>query len=153
MLICFDLPWYCRFFAIAIADWLSSKMSVGCDCSFPRSEFSSLIQIASCEALESAMYSASAVDRATHVCSRKCLSPTIHPEHPMGHFCWAYSKSMLVQVSHHYEFPNALKMKALKCKTLGAIPRILCQCACVEISHGLRCSSMRGAVSSRSNMG
>ena len=43
-----------------LSDWLASKMSVGCDCWFPRSEFSSRMQIMSCLVPESAIYSASA---------------------------------------------------------------------------------------------
>ena len=74
--------------------------------------------------------------------------------------CYNMRKSMqqhrttefsLVIDTHYYVTPKI--MKALKCKTLGAILRILCQCACAEIGHALRCSSTRGAVSSRSNMG
>ena len=68
MVKCFVLPWNWGFLAIDIAHWLSSNIRVGWGCGFFRSALSSRIQTASWAALESAIYSASAVDRATHVC-------------------------------------------------------------------------------------
>ena len=66
--ICFDRPWNCGFFAIQIADTLSSKMTVAPVGLFFKSVVICRNHIASCAALASAMYSASAVDNATHVC-------------------------------------------------------------------------------------
>ena len=65
---CFALPWNCGFFAIAMDDWLSSRMTVGPLDGFLRSELSLRIHTHSCAALDSATYSASAVDRATVSC-------------------------------------------------------------------------------------
>ena len=68
MLICFDLPWNCGFLAMHIADWLSSNIRVGSEEWFRKSELSSLIHTDSCAALDNAMYSASAVDKAIQDC-------------------------------------------------------------------------------------
>src|SRR4029434_119426 len=54
--------------AMQIADWLSSKITVAPAGLFFRSDISCRIQTASCAALASAMYSDSAVDKATHGC-------------------------------------------------------------------------------------
>ena len=53
---------------MAMHDWLSSMMTVGPSDMFPNSEFSRLIQIHSCAALDNATYSTSAVDNATVSC-------------------------------------------------------------------------------------
>ena len=69
MSICFDRPWYWWFFAIQIVDWLSSWMHTGFSrISVWRSLIRCFIQMASWVALARAIYSASAVESATHDC-------------------------------------------------------------------------------------
>ena len=66
---CFVLPWYCWFLLMEMVDWLSSNIVTVFSSISSRSEMSLSNQIASCTALARAMYSASAVESATQVCS------------------------------------------------------------------------------------